>query len=389
MAAPMAAPSSKATRGKGEGSVFKNEKTGLWTGTIELGRGPDGKRRRKYVRAKTKGETLRKMAKVRADIEAGNPVVDRTQTLSSYLKWWADNVLPGTVRDTTADGYRFTLRRYVEPHIGSKRLVDLGPEHVLAMLRALQKEGLSDNTCRQARSVLRRALGDAVRYEVLGRNVAASVKAPPKRTNKSKEVFTIDQVRSLLATVEGERIEVMIHIALTLGARRGEILGLKWDDIDLGQQTLEIRRTLKRRSHHGLVLAEPKTSAGKRKLPLTDELNESLRRHRSRQAADRLAAGEAWQDQDFVFTTTIGTPIEPRNFERHWKALCDEANVPGYNFHTTRHTAATTMLNAGVPLESITKILGHASVATTADLYAQPSADTIRDAVDRGAAAVR
>ena len=138
-----------------------------------------------------------------------------------------------------------------------------------------------------------------------------------------------------------------------------------------------------------MCIRDRKTSAGKRKLPLTDELTESLRRHRSRQAADRLAAGEAWQDQDFVFTTTIGTPIEPRNFERHWKALCDEANVPGYNFHTTRHTAATTMLNAGVPLESITKILGHASVATTADLYAQPSADTIRDAVDRGAAAVR
>ena len=233
--------------------------------------------------------------------------------------------------------------------------------------------------------MLRRALGDAVRYELIGRNVAAAVKAPPKRKTKSKEVFNIDEVRSLLSAVKGDRIEVAIHIALTLGTRRGEILGLQWGDIDFDDQTLKVRRTLKRRNGHGIVLDPPKTAAGARKLPLTDDLTDALRSHRRTQSEERLAAGEAWQDDDFVFTTTIGTPVEPRNFERSWKALCAKANVPAYNFHTTRHTAATTMLNVGVPPESITKILGHSSVAVTADLYAQPSADTIRDAVNLGA----
>lgn len=382
----MATPKRKTTRGKGEGSVFKDERSGLWTGTIELGRGADGRRKRKSVRAKTKSEALRKMAKVRAEVDAGLPVADRNQTVSGYLAWWSENVLPGTVRETTADGYRWVLRRYVEPHVGCRRLVELGPEHVLAMLRELEKEGLADNTRRQARSVLRRALGDAIRYDLVARNVAESVKAPPKNSSKSKEVFTIEETRRLIDEAQGQDIELAILIALTLGARRGEILGLKWKDIDVEEMTVDIQRTLKRRNHHGLVLDEPKTSAGRRKLPLTEGLVTSIRSHRRRQNEDRLVAGVAWQDEDFVFTTTVGTPTDPRNFERKWKNLCAKAGVPNYNFHTTRHTAATTMLNAGVPLESITKVLGHSSVATTADLYAKPSAETIRDAVALGSA---
>ena len=384
----MATQKNKSTRGKGEGSVHKDRTSGLWTGTIELGRGTDGRRKRKSVRAKTKAEALRKMHQVRAEIEAGLPVTDRTQTVSAYLAWWSENVLPGTVRDTTADGYRWVLRRYVEPHIGPKRLVELRPEHVLQMLRELERQGLSANTRRQARSVLRRALSDAVRYDVIGRNVAEFVKAPPKTSTKSKEVFTIEETRRLIDAARGEGTELAILIALTLGARRGEILGLKWADIDLDEGTVDIQRTLKRRNHHGLVLDEPKTASGRRKLPLTQALTASIRSHRLRQNKARLKAGEAWQEDDFVFTSKIGTPIEPRNFGRAWKSLCERAGVPAYNFHTTRHTAATTMLNAGVPLESITKVLGHSSVATTADLYAKPSADTIRAAVLRGVSAL-
>ena len=138
----MAAPRPKTTRGKGEGSVFKNETTGLWTSVFELGRGPDGERRRKYARSKIKSEAMRITAKVRAEIEAGQSSTDRNQTVSSYLTYWADNVLPGTVRYTTADNYRYVLRRYFEPHIGKKKLVDLGPEHVLAIASNLGKAGL-------------------------------------------------------------------------------------------------------------------------------------------------------------------------------------------------------------------------------------------------------
>ena len=200
----MATPKPKITRGKGEGSVSKNEKTGLWTATIELGRTPSGTRRRKSIRAKTKREVLSKLAKERARIEAGSPVADSTQTVSSYLAWWASNVLPGTVRDSTADGYLFILRCYVEPHVGTKKLIDLGPEHVLAMLRKLEKDGLSDNTRRQARSVLRRALGDAVRYGILGRNVAAAVQAPPKRKTGSKRSSVTARSPSLPISMLGQ-----------------------------------------------------------------------------------------------------------------------------------------------------------------------------------------
>lgn len=236
--------------------------------------------------------------------------------------------------------------------------------------------------------MLRRALSDAVRYDMIARNVAAAVAAPPKRKADAKVVFTIEEVRRLVQAARRERNGLSVQVLLTLGVRRGELLGLRWTDVDLDDQSVDIRRNLKRRNHHGIVFDEPKTSAGIRRLPLTDELVDEFRTHRRRQAAERLAAGEAWQDGDYVFTTTVGTPIDPRNFERYWKAICDKADVPAHNLHTTRHTAGTVMLNVGVPLESITKILGHSSVATTADLYAKPSADTIRDAVARGAEAI-
>lgn len=367
-------------RGKGEGSVYKEASSGLWAGSIEVGRDANGKRKRKVVRAKTKREALDKLQAARNELTNGRPVRDQTRTLAAYIDWWQEKVLPGTVRDSTADGYRYMLRRYVVPRIGTVKLAKLGPADVLGLLRDLEADGYSVSTRQQVRAVLRRALSDAERYEMIGRNAAALVESPRKGRVDTSDAFTLDEAKQLLSAAKGDPLELVAQLALRLGLRRGEILGLKWEDIDLESRTLAVRRTLKRRSGVGLVLDSPKTEKGSRVLPLDASLCAALRKHRTGQAEDRLAAGPAWQGEGFVLMTPVGTPLDPRNLGRWWAALCETAGLEPRRFHATRHTAATLMRDNDVPLEVVSKMLGHASVAITGDIYAQPSAESLRSA---------
>ena len=299
-----------------------------------------------------------------------------------YLDWWKEHVLPGTVRESTADGYRYILTRYVEPNLGSRRLAQLRPEDVLSLLRQLEAQGYAVRTRQQVRAVLRRALRDAERYDLVARNAAAVVDPPRERATKTTDAFSRREIVALLKAAKEDRLEALAHIALTLGLRRGECLGLRWTDIDFDSSTIHVRRTLKRRTGVGLVVDAPKTGAGLRALPLMPEVVRVLRSHRSSQAQERLAAGPAWQSGEYVFATSIGTPVDPRNLTRWWHSLCGRAGVPPRRFHAARHAAATVMRDAGVPLEVVSKILGHASVAITGDIYAKPSADSLRDAAE-------
>lgn len=375
-------------RGKGEGSIYKEASSGLWAATIEGGRGPNGKRKRHKVRAKTKSEVMRKIQRIRSEHESGIPIADQNQTLSAFLAFWIVNVLPGTVRDSTAAGYKYVLQRYVEPTLGSARLVKLTPEDVTMLLRRLEADGLSANTQRQVRSVLRRALTDAEKYGAVSRNVAALAGSPRNKKVDTSDAFSAADATRLLATAEGDRLGLAAVLGLTLGLRRGEILGLRWGDIDTEAQTIQIARTLKYQNGVGIVTEEPKTQAGVRELPILPIHHDAIRWHRLNQNHERLRATSPWPDEEYVHVTKFGGPIDPRNFLRWWQRLCEEAQVPPTRFHATRHTAATLMLDGGASLEQISKILGHSSIAVTGDIYARPSAESIRGAAAKGLALV-
>ncbi|MGH9229556.1 MAG: tyrosine-type recombinase/integrase [Acidimicrobiales bacterium] len=367
-------------RGRGEGSVYQRA-DGRWVAQVEAGLGRDGHRRRPRAVRRTKRDALAALDELRRQAEQG-VTPERTQTVGEFLEWWLTTVLPGTVKASTAEGYGYMARRYVIPHVGRVRLAKLTPLHVKSMLRALEDDGLSPRTRQYARAVLRRALRWAEQHGLVVRNVAALVDGPRKTATKLDDTLDAAGAHAVIAAAAGDRLEALAVVVLRLGLRKGEALALRWDDIDLDAGTLAVRGTLKRRRDGGgLYVDTTKTSAGTRELPLVAGTAEALREHRRRQAAERLALGPLWVDSGHVFTTATGTPVDPRNANRWWSALCERAGVGHRRFHAARHTAATLLLDQGVPLEVVSAVLGHAGLAITADVYAKVGMDAKRRAL--------
>ena len=309
-------------------------------------------------------------------------VADDRRTTGEYLHWWADTVLPGTVKPTTLDSYRQVLNDYVIPSVGAKPLSKLSTPDVRTMLRHLEDRGLSPRTRQYARAVLRRALQLALVDGLVTRNVAALVDGPKKGTTRLDDAMTAAEARRVLEAASGDRLEALAVIILTLGLRRGEALALRWEGADLRNGTLTVNGTLSFVPRQGLVVSTPKTMSGARTIPLVEPALSALREHKRRQAQEHLLAGSLWHDGGWVFTTPTGTPLDPRNVLRWWHGITDRAGVGRRRLHAGRHTAATLMLDRGVPLEVVSAVLGHAGLAITADVYARPTADAKRRALE-------
>lgn len=367
-------------RGNGEGSVYRR-KNGRWVAQVLLGY-RDGKPMRKYLYGATQREVEEKRRAVQRQIDSNLPVPDERLLVSQFLSTWVEEVAPRSVKASTADGYAWMLRRYVVPHIGHIRLARLHPQDVERMLSALIDSGLSPRTVRQARAILRRAVSYAERYGMVSRNVVALVQPPSAPLSTTHDALTHDEARALLHAAAGDRFEALVSVALTLGLRRGEALGLRWDCVDLDAGTLTVAHTLKRRVGHGLVLDSPKTKGSAATIPLTQMAIKALRRRRVSQAEERLAAGAVWQDTGFVFTTPVGTPLDPRNMSRWYHALTESAGLGRRRFHALRHSAATLMYEQGVPIEVISDMLRHAGLSITKDVYVSFRPDMQRRGVD-------
>jgi integrase len=357
-------------RAPGEGGIYRRKSDGLWVGSVEAGY-TGIHRDRKHVYGKTRQVVVKRLREAQKTIEAGFTVTDERVTVATYLDWWANTILPGTVKDTTADGYKWVLDHYVIPHIGRVRLTKLRAEHVEQMLKSLEDAGLSARTRRQARTVLGRAIRYAEKRGRVPKNWVALVDAPAIGDSATDDALTITEAEALIHAATGDPIEALVRVALTLGIRRGEALGLRWSDIDFEHERISIQRTLKRRTGHGLVVDTPKTQRAVRTLPLPTVCVDALLEHRDRQDALREVAGRYWQESGYVFTTPIGTPVDPRNLTREYHRLTTKAGLGPRRFHALRHSAATLMLAQKVPLEVISNVLGHAGYAITADIYAK------------------
>jgi integrase len=356
------------TRRYGEGSVYQ-ETSGRWCATLQT-TAPDGSTRRLYRRAKTKRAALEKIRKVRSEVDLNVVVPDQRRTTGDWLEWWLSEIVPGTVRSSTLDGYRYIVETYLMPALGSVPLAKLGPQHVQTMLRSMERRGLSGWTRRQARTVLSGALNKALRYELLPRNVAALVDNP-RVSARPDDTLSVDEARLLLGAVDGERLAAMVHLLVWLGVRRGEVLALRWSNADLGAGTLRIAGTLKRSKTTGLYVDPPKTKSSDRTVPLLPRLVAVLVSHREAQRQERDLAGEMWTDTGFVFVTELGLPIDPRNALRWWHRQLELAGLDQRPMHAARRTAVTLMAESGIPLEVAANIVGHSTIRMTAEVYNQ------------------
>ncbi len=372
----------KRHRGHNEGSVYQT-KDGSWRGAVSLGYGPDGKTRRKYVSGRTRAEVNRKVTRLLSSDQQGIPIVTDVPTVARFLTSWLEDVIKPDGRARTYETYEGVCRRYLIPSLGRHRIDKLTAQHIQAMLAQKRTEGLAGSTLVHMRSILRLALSQAVRWDLVTRNVAA-LTDPPKAESYQATPLTPAEVVRFLEHIAGDRDEALYVVAIMLGLRQGEILGLSWSDVDLGKGTLRVRQQLQWSTDKPRrpLLVEPKTERSKRQLPLPPEVLDVLRRHRTRQLEERLRAGGRWStDLDLVFCSTTGTPLDTSSLTKRFHARLAAAGLERRRFHDLRHTSGSFLTARGVHPRLIMEILGHSQIATTMNTYAHVELDSLRDAL--------
>jgi integrase len=358
-------------RSAGEGNI-RQRPNGSWEARYVAA---DGRKRSLYAR--TKRAATDRLRDALGDAAEGAMPLDRRLTTSAYLADWLEHDVRPSRRPSTHRTYTQVVDHYIDPAIGRIPLAKLEPEHVQAMLARLS-ERVAPRTVAFTRTVLRVALGRAEKHGRVRRNVASLID-PPTVPRIEVQPFSAEQARGLVKAVAGNDLEPLLVMALGTGARQGELLALRWQDIDLDAGVAAIRHTLQRDG----TLAEPKTERSRRTVVLPQMVIDALRLQRRTQLRQRLAAGREWHDLDFVFTRSDGQAMRGDVVRHRYARILVRAGLPRLPFHHLRHAFATLQIEAGEDLASVSRMLGHASLATTADVYAHLTPATQRRAADR------
>ena len=367
----------------GESSIYRDTSR-RWHGYVSMGVKPDGKRDRRHVSGTSRAVIVAKVRNLERRRDGGTvEAAARGLTLGSWMEHWLNDIASRRVRPRTLESYESILRLHIKPNLGHHKLDRLQPEHLERHYSELLATGMAAATVLRVHRVLARALTVAVQRGKIMRNVALLVDAPAVKRPKVAEPLTATEARAVLAAAEAGRNPARWTVALAVGLRQSEALGLRWADVDLDRGILSVRRGLHRVAGKGLVYEEPKAERSRSTLALPAQLTAALRQHRATQAQERLAAGTLWEDNDLVFCQVNGRPIDRRADWASWKALLKRAGVRDVRLHDGRHTAATLMLTAGVHPRVVMELLGHAQMRTTTDTYSHVLPALAKEAADR------
>jgi integrase len=324
--------------------------------------------KRRTLYGKTRQEVANKLAKALSSREDGLVFDAGKQTVGEYLERWLGDSLRDTVRHGTFERCEQIVRLHIRPALGNLKLKTLSPAHIQGLYRDRLDSGLSPATVQKIHAVLHKALDQAVRWSLVPRNATEAVKSPRPTPNQIKPLDS-EQVKALLKAVHGDCFEALYTLAVTTGLRQGEILGLKWEDIDLANGVIRVRRTLTRRGGR-LLLGDPKTKRSRRTVRLTEATVEALKGHLAHQMERMERLGDLYKDQGLVFATGKGTLVNPSNLrKRSFAPLLEKAGLPSVRFHDLRHTCATLLLSRNVNPKIVSEMLGHATVSITLDTY--------------------
>ncbi len=338
-------------RPKGEGGITQRQ-DGRWQGTLYVD-GPGGKKLRKYVYGKTPREVSEKLRTAREAKEAGLRFDADKITVEKYLLLWVTDYIKGTVKHSTWKRYEQLVRVHLVPELGTLRLSKLTAAHVQSLYSRKLGSGLSPRTVEYIHRTLRKALKEAMGFDLVRRNVTEHVK-PPSVQQKEMMCLSLEQVTKLLEQAEGDPLEALYVLALETGLRQGELLGLRWQDVDFERGVIYVRQQLSWRSGEHYRFETLKNFGSERPVAMTSGCVRALRIRRRLQLEHKVRCRQAWNEHDLVFCTQIGTPIHHRNLvRRSFKPLLERAELPSIRFHDLRHTSATLLLAKGVYLGTV------------------------------------
>lgn len=367
-------------RAAGEGTLFRRS-DGRWIGRVAAGYDNRGQRRHRTVSATTQGGARERLDALKRDLARGVATGAKSVTVRDHVAAWLRHGIDVTDwTPATAHGYRGIAKKWLVPGLGRHRLDKLTPRHVQQLLDSAHAQGKSPGTVKNIKAALSSALDLAMRWDLIGRNVASRA-VVPRMARKPATPLTPDEAKRFLGAVKGHRLGALYTVTTALGLRQSEAAGLLWSNVDLDAGTLAVtqRSYYIDKQHH---TGRPKSSHSARTIPLPSAIVDVLKAHRTVQVAERLSA-ERWEDEDRVFPNTTGGPLHGPYVTRTMQSLMEKAGLGHRTFHGLRHTSATLLLTMGVPLAVIQEQLGHASFTTTRDLYADVLPELQRDAADK------
>lgn len=349
-------------RAKGEGSLYFSDASKLWVAQITL---PNGKRITKY--SKTQKVVKDWLVSQRSAIREGLWIEDGSLTVSTFFERFLNETIALSTKPKTHISYSSLIRNHVLPSLGHLKLTDLRPQHLQSLYAEKLESGLSKRTVQFTHSVIHRGLEQAVKWGLVPKNVA-KLANPPKPEKKAPLTFSKEEAVILLEHLRGDRLYPLYAVAIGCGLRLGELLALKWEDINFDAGTISVKRNIQYIPHQGLVVGEPKSERSRRSVVMPEFVAGILKKQK----------GDGW-----VFKTSNNTPFSPRNIERHFVKILDKANLPHIRFHDLRHTAATLLLMEGVHPKVVQEMLGHSQIGITLDIYSHVLPSMQKEAADK------
>jgi integrase len=350
-------------RAHGEGTISQR-KDGTWEGKLSVGYKPDGKRDRRTVYGKTQKEVRAKLDELKQQL-ANGALSDTKLTVKAYLERW----LPEKARhveESSIESYERLIRVHIVPRLGRVQLAKLTALQVQTMMGEVA-DTVGVRTANASRTLLFSALKQAVRWQLISRNVVEAVD-PLKQPTKEIRLWSTAEAVRFLDTIQGHRLHAAFYLEMSTGLRRGELLGLRWQDID--GNMLWVRQQLTY-SKGRFIFKATKTERSTRRVAVSPDVLEVLELHRKQQEAERELLGEAWPSYDLVFTSEVGTPIHPRNFQRTWDKLKKKAQVPHVRLHDLRHLHVSLLVKQGFDPRTIADRVGHLDASFTLRRYSQ------------------
>lgn len=381
----------KRRRGPGEGSIVQR-KDGRWQGSIQTSYDPEtGRPKRKYFYGRTRKEVQQKLAGIMPEVQAGTYREPAKLTVAEWFNTWLNVTKKNNIRPTTWESYCYQVDGHIIPALGHLQLPQLQTAHIQRLYNDKLKGGrldgkpggLSPKSVKYIHTVIHSALEQAKREGMITINPADAVSLPQQKKPEIK-YLSAAEAAIFLATAKESKYFAAYFLALNTGMRRGELLGLRWQDLDFEAGQLTVKQGLVRVSGQGLVLQEPKTKLSNRVINLAPAVLQILKEHREKKAECRLMAGGAYDEVglDLVFANELGEPICPRAFTRVFERLIKKAGLD-VTFHGLRHTFATIALEQGVDVKTIQETLGHHSAAFTMDVYSSVTEKMKREAADK------